>query len=100
MIKCPKCGEPLNGYKLLFKPDYSKIECGNCGSTWNLKVKRNRFYRVFGGVFGALSSVILAAIIIFFGLLWLGVITAVILCGIGFLIMRNFVERFIEIVKY
>ncbi len=100
MIKCPKCDKPLNGFKLLFKSNYSKIECGNCGSKWNLKVSKNKFYRIFGGVFGALSAVVLAVIIIFFGLLWLGLIAAVILCGIGFLIIRNFVERFIEIVKY
>jgi DNA-directed RNA polymerase subunit RPC12/RpoP len=100
MIRCPECNDPLNGFKLLFKSDYSKIECGNCGSKWNLKVRRNKFYRIFGAVFGVVSALVLALIIVFFGLLWLGVIAAVVLLGIVFLIMRNFVEKFIEIIKY
>lgn len=100
MIKCPKCGEPLNGYKLLFKSDYSKIQCGNCGSIWNLKVKRNKFYAIANGLFGGLSALLLAVIVSFLGLLWLGIIAAVFFLGVWVLVMRKFVEKFIEIVKY
>ena len=100
MISCPKCGEPLDDHKLLFKMDYSVIECVDCGSRWNLKIKRNKFYRVFGAIFGGLSFILLAAIMAIWGLLWLGIIAAVVLLGVGFIIMRNFVEKFIEIIKY
>ncbi len=100
MISCPECGEPLDSDKLLFKMDYSVIECANCGSRWNLKVRRNKFYRVFGAIFGCLSFILLSAIMAIWGLLWLGVIAFFVILGVGFLIMRNFVEKFIEIVKY
>jgi len=97
MIKCPKCDKPLNGFKLLFKLDYSKIECSNCGSKWNLKVKKNKslLWGVSGGVFAAVSYLAL----LFLGFLW-GSIAAITLLVIYYLVMHNFVEKFIEIVKY
>ncbi len=97
MIKCPKCGKPLNGFKLLFKMDYSVIECGNCGSKWNLKIKKNKslLWGVSGGVFAALAFLALR----FLGFLW-GSIVAIALLAIYYLVMHNFVENFIEIVKY
>ncbi len=97
MIKCPKCDKPLNGFKLLFKTDYSKIECGNCGSKWNLKVKKNKslLWGVSGGVFGPLAFLAFS----FLGFLW-GSIAVIALLIIYYLVMRNFVENFIEIVKY
>ena len=49
MIKCPKCHQPLNRFKLLFKSNYSTIKCSNCGKTSKIR-------RLGGTMFGAIMG--------------------------------------------